>query len=222
MGIVCSSGGATPAAAIDLLRRCGYTVEAALVTDRPCGAESVAQRLGIPHRRIPFVSGEQFSKDAANWLFGENKLDWSCLFFLRLISKSLYGVAPCFNIHPSLLPAFPGFGALKKAASSGVRFFGATAHLVDQSVDGGLIVGQATARMPIPVDLGKMNSISFAQKVYLLLVIAERTSMGLVPSEWGQCMGGDARFCASPSLIDSSLEDAFFLFLEDEGISWRP
>ena len=48
------------------------------------------------------------------------------------------------NIHPSLLPAFPGLHAQRQAFEHGVRFSGCTVHFVDESLDGGPIICQAS------------------------------------------------------------------------------
>ena len=46
------------------------------------------------------------------------------------------------NIHPSLLPAFPGLDAQRQALEHGVKFSGCTVHFVDQTLDGGPIIAQ--------------------------------------------------------------------------------
>ena len=75
----------------------------------------------------------------------ELKVDLVCLAgFMRLLS-------PCFvaafrgrvlNIHPSLLPAFPGLDAQRQAIAHGVKISGCTVHFVDESLDGGAIIAQ--------------------------------------------------------------------------------
>ncbi|HJP94838.1 MAG TPA: phosphoribosylglycinamide formyltransferase [Pyrinomonadaceae bacterium] len=75
----------------------------------------------------------------------EQKVDLVCLAgYMRLLS-------PCFieafkgrilNIHPSLLPAFPGLDAQRQALAHGVKVSGCTVHFVDETLDGGPIIAQ--------------------------------------------------------------------------------
>ena len=77
----------------------------------------------------------------------ESQVDLVCLAgYMRLLS-------PCFieafrkrilNIHPSLLPAFPGLDAQRQALAHGVKVSGCTVHFVDETLDGGPIIAQRT------------------------------------------------------------------------------
>jgi phosphoribosylglycinamide formyltransferase-1 len=83
-----------------------------------------------------------------NWVrvLKENNTDLICLAgFMRIIKKPLLDAftGRILNIHPSLLPAFPGLEVQKKALEWGVKFSGCTVHFVDDSVDGGPIIEQA-------------------------------------------------------------------------------
>ena len=63
---------------------------------------------------------------------------------MRIVADTLlsrYG-GRILNIHPSLLPAFPGARAVEQALNYGVKVFGVTIHYVDQTVDGGRIIAQ--------------------------------------------------------------------------------
>ncbi len=70
--------------------------------------------------------------------------------FMRLLTPVLIKSFPMriINIHPALLPAFPGLHAQKKAVEYGVKFSGCTVHFVDEGVDTGPIIIQAV----VPVD----------------------------------------------------------------------
>jgi phosphoribosylglycinamide formyltransferase-1 len=70
------------------------------------------------------------------------------------------------NIHPALLPAFPGLEAWKQALEYGVKFTGATVHFVDQGVDTGPIIAQQT----VPVLPGDTPETLHAR-----IQVAERT-----------------------------------------------
>jgi phosphoribosylglycinamide formyltransferase-1 len=69
--------------------------------------------------------------------------------FMRILSRSFVERFPnrILNIHPSLLPAFPGTGAVESALRHGVKLSGVTVHFVDEKVDSGPIVAQ----VPVPV-----------------------------------------------------------------------
>ena len=76
----------------------------------------------------------------------KNEVDLVCLAgFMRLLSAGFVREFPnrIVNIHPSLLPAFPGLDAQHQALAHGVKFTGCTVHFVDQDLDAGPIVLQA-------------------------------------------------------------------------------
>lgn len=75
----------------------------------------------------------------------ERRVDVVCLAgFMRVLSPAFIDAFRdrILNIHPSLLPAFPGVDAQRQAWEHGVKLAGATVHLVDESLDGGPIVRQ--------------------------------------------------------------------------------
>ncbi len=76
----------------------------------------------------------------------DKRVDLVCLAgFMRLVGAPLLDAFPnrILNIHPSLLPAFPGLNAQRQALEHGVRITGATVHLISPVVDNGPIVAQA-------------------------------------------------------------------------------
>lgn len=227
VGIIASSGGAVFAVARRLYLSCGSELDARVVTDRPCDIERLCEELDIPHRRIGDASAQGFSAKAAEWLYQE-RVDWICLFFTRLVTKELFDVIPCVNVHPSLLPAFRGLGALQQALDSGVRFLGATAHTVDATTDSGPVLVQVVAPLPAGASLQTLRRISFAQKLYVFLVLLE--ALGDVsargPDAVRRVMRTEAswapgRLWASPGLRSARLESAFWGFVASEGIEWQ-
>ena len=62
------------------------------------------------------------------------------------------------NVHPSLLPAFPGVRAIEQAVEHGVKVFGVTVHLVDEGVDTGPIVLQRAVELPDARDPGTVHA----------------------------------------------------------------
>jgi phosphoribosylglycinamide formyltransferase-1 len=75
----------------------------------------------------------------------QHQVDFVCLAgYMRLLSPEFLSAYHnrILNIHPSLLPAFPGLDAQKQALEHGVKFSGCTVHFVDQTLDGGPIIAQ--------------------------------------------------------------------------------
>ena len=76
----------------------------------------------------------------------EKKVDLVCLAgYMRLLSPYFVSAFPnrILNIHPSLLPAFPGLESQRQALEHGVKFTGCTVHFVDENLDAGPIITQA-------------------------------------------------------------------------------
>jgi phosphoribosylglycinamide formyltransferase 1 len=77
----------------------------------------------------------------------EHKVDLVCLAgYMRLLSPFFVASFPnrILNIHPSLLPSFPGLESQRQALEYGVKFAGCTVHFVDENLDAGPVVLQAT------------------------------------------------------------------------------
>jgi phosphoribosylglycinamide formyltransferase-1 len=96
----------------------------------------------IPSRQRP---REEFDRDAVELLRRHQVSLVVLAGFMRIVSRVFIEAFPygILNIHPSLLPAFPGTDVQRKALDYGVKFSGCTVHFVDDSLDGGPIVLQA-------------------------------------------------------------------------------
>lgn len=106
-----------------------------------------AEARGIPARMIPSkgLQREAYDRQVA-MVLQEYKVDLVCLAgYMRLLSPYFVAAFPqkILNIHPSLLPSFPGLEAQKQALEHGVKFAGCTVHFVDENLDAGPIILQA-------------------------------------------------------------------------------
>jgi phosphoribosylglycinamide formyltransferase-1 len=127
---------------------------AVLVTDRPdAPALDRARRLGIETLTLPTGSFRTRISDESAWVAAlqERAVDVVLLAgFMRRLHKPFLSAFPdrVLNVHPSLLPAFPGLDAIRQALEHGARVTGVTVHLVDDQLDGGPILAQA----PVPIE----------------------------------------------------------------------
>ena len=106
-----------------------------------------AREMGVEAQFIPSKGKEREAYDReVVAVLKHLKVDLVCLAgFMRILSPYFVREFPqrILNIHPALLPAFPGENAQKQALEHGVKFSGCTVHIVDEGVDTGPIVCQA-------------------------------------------------------------------------------
>jgi len=121
---------------------------ALVVSNRPEAAGLArARELGLPAVAIPHQGGPDRAAHEAKVIaaLADAAVEWVCLAgYMRLLSAEFVRRWPrrILNVHPSLLPAFPGLDAQRQALEHGVRVSGCTVHLVDEGLDSGPIVVQ--------------------------------------------------------------------------------
>ena len=132
------------------------SAEIAVVVSNREGAPGIdrARARGIPAKVIPSkgLEREVYDRQVAAVL-NEARIDLVCLAgYMRLLSPYFIAAFPqrILNIHPSLLPSFPGLESQRQALEYGVKFAGCTVHFVDENLDAGPIILQAV----VPVEDG--------------------------------------------------------------------
>ncbi len=156
------------------------------------GALSRAHKAEIPTRLLEhqrFANRGAFEK-ALLQVLGEAGIDWVVLAgFMRILGTDVVRAFPdrILNIHPSLLPAFPGMDAQAQALKAGVRLTGCSVHLVDSGVDTGPILAQ-TAVPVLPDDsLDVLRRRILTQEHLLLPAVVRAVAEGhLRENEQGQ------------------------------------
>lgn len=125
----------------------GGHVVAVAVDKEEAGALQFAASEGIEHAfigRENYPSKEAFEVALVDFM-RENQVELVCLAgFFRILGPSFLDAyrGRILNIHPSLLPSFPGLHAQRQALEYGVRYSGCTVHFVDEGLDSGPIVVQ--------------------------------------------------------------------------------
>ncbi len=122
---------------------------AVVISNKPeAGGLETARRMGLAARAIPSKGKMREEHDhEVVAVLKEHKVDLVCLAgYMRLLSPWFVQQFPqkILNIHPSLLPAFPGLEAQAQAFAYGVKVSGCTVHFVDEELDHGAIILQKT------------------------------------------------------------------------------
>lgn len=155
IGVLLSGRGSNFCAIADNISSGALDAEIALVLGNKPEAAGIAEarRRGFDTVCIPSNPDRQAVDQAMAAELARRGVSLVCLAgFMKILDSSFIRAFPqaILNIHPSLLPAFPGLDAQRQALDYGVRFSGCTVHFVDESLDGGPIVKQAV----VPVEAG--------------------------------------------------------------------
>ena len=117
-----------------------------VISDRPdAAALEVARAAGVRALHLPFGRDREAFEAAANAALRALRVDLVALAgFMRVLSPAFAEAwrGRLLNIHPSLLPAFPGLHAVRQALAAGATLSGCTVHFVDAGVDTGPVILQ--------------------------------------------------------------------------------
>jgi phosphoribosylglycinamide formyltransferase 1 len=165
--ILISGRGSNMASLIAASRRANFPAEIVLVLSNQPKADGLrlARDAGIEARAIdhrPFRGDRTAHEAELNAALNEAEVEIVCLAgYMRLLTPSFVSVwrGRMLNIHPSLLPAFPGLLTHGRALATGVKLHGCTVHLVTEQMDEGPILAQAA----VPVLAGDTEELLAAR-----------------------------------------------------------
>jgi phosphoribosylglycinamide formyltransferase-1 len=149
LGILLSGRGSNFEAIANSIAEGRLQAEIALVISNRPDAQGLmtARKRGLPAICLPSKGIEREKYDQALVAeLGQADVELVCLAgYMRLLSREFIRAyeGRILNIHPSLLPAFPGLDAQRQALEHGVKITGCTVHFVDENLDAGPIIAQA-------------------------------------------------------------------------------
>jgi phosphoribosylglycinamide formyltransferase-1 len=168
LGVLLSGRGSNLQALIDAGADPAYPAEIVCVISNRADAAGIAraERTRIAHAVVPAEDRRHFATEA-DALLRRRRVDLVCLAgFMRLLDTGFVEAwrDHMVNIHPSLLPAFPGLHAQRQALQAGVRFAGCTVHFVRPAVDTGPIIAQAVVPVHPEDDEASLSARILAQE----------------------------------------------------------
>jgi phosphoribosylglycinamide formyltransferase-1 len=163
LGVLVSGAGTNLQAVIDRLHGRGAVEVVAVGSDRPdAPALARAERASIPTAVFARADyADRAARDAAmaDWLAERGAELVVLAGYMQLLDRGFLARFPerVVNVHPALLPAFPGLGAIDQALDYGVKVFGVTVHFVDEGVDTGPIIAQRAVELSEAGDAGAVR-----------------------------------------------------------------
>ncbi|HEX5308034.1 MAG TPA: phosphoribosylglycinamide formyltransferase [Solirubrobacteraceae bacterium] len=157
IAVLASGGGTNLQALLDSIH--GHEAEVvAVASDNPMApALKRAAGRGVATRvfeRSSYATRQERDLAIADWLTARGARLVALAGYMALLSPAFIERFPAavINVHPSLLPAFPGLHAIEQALAYGVKVFGVTVHYVDEGCDTGPVILQRAVELPDACD----------------------------------------------------------------------
>ena len=158
VAVLASGAGTNLQALLDRVHGQDGVSVVAVASDKPdAPALERARRAGVEVASFPgaeFVDRAARDRAMADWLAARGVELVVLAGYMQLISAEFLSRFPdrVINVHPALLPAFPGLHPVKDALAYGVKVFGVTIHFVDGGVDSGPVILQRSVELPDAAD----------------------------------------------------------------------
>lgn len=151
-----------------------------------------AQKLGIKYRYLPYESNAEY--------FGSGDFDLVVLAeYSKALTEETLSAVKVVNAHPSLLPAFKGDEAIRRAYTAGVKVSGVTVHWISNEPDGGKIIAQYPVLIPnlmhydeLEIEIQKVINILYPKVIECIL---EDKVFDFSDLFSGKCNGGSCGGC---------------------------
>jgi phosphoribosylglycinamide formyltransferase 1 len=160
VGVLASGSGTNLQALLDQVHGRDGIAIVAVASDKPeAYALSRAEAASVATRVFPmtdYADGGRAARDRAiaDWLVEQGVELVVLAGYMQLVSADFLAHFPgrVINVHPALLPAFPGLAAVQQAIDYGVKVFGVTVHFVDDGIDSGAVILQRAIELPDATD----------------------------------------------------------------------
>ena len=168
------------------------------IVDRPCRAEEVSARHGVPCELVERTDfGAGFDRDAytsaVTDVLRRHRIDLVVMAgFGTVLGAAVHAAFPnrILNTHPALLPSFPGLHGARQALEHGVKVAGCTVHFVDEGTDTGPIIAQAAVPVLDSDDEAALQRRIQEHEHRLLPEVVKRIATGQLRVEGRRVLGG--------------------------------
>ena len=165
VGVLASGAGTNLQAILDRVHGREGVEVVAVASDKP-GAQALSRAAAAGVESAVFERGAYRDRSArdraiADWLDGLGVELVVLAGYMQLLDPAFLArfESRVVNVHPALLPAFPGIRAVEQALDYGVKVFGVTVHFVDEGVDTGRIIAQRAVELPDATDPGAVRDV---------------------------------------------------------------